>query len=710
MRVAQLAALAFLPAFSATEMQAGVKSAANPIRKVVTMLQMMQKKIEVEGEKQTDMFEKFMCYCKTGVGDLEKSIADGEAKAGELPVEIEEAEAKLKQYKEDIKKAQTDRASAKEAVAEATAIREKEAAAFATMSGDLKTNLAAITKAVTALEKGMGGAFLQTTAATVLKKLVLNDEHMIDVDREDLTSFLSADSNYAPASGQITGILKQMGDTMAKDLAEAEASEKDGIASFDELVAAKNKEIEACCAAIESKTEAVGTLGVEIVEMKEDLEDTAEGLLADKKFLAELEKSCGTKQKEWDTICKTRSEELLALADTIKILNDDDALELFKKTLPGASSFLQIEVSAGTVRARALMELEKGKKGKHGNRQRLDYIMLALRGKKVGFEKVLKMCDDMVALLKEEQTDDDSKKEYCAEQFDLAEDKQKALERTISQLEKAIAEAKESIATLTDEVKALGEGIVALDKSVAEATEQRKEENSDYKTLMASDGAAKEILGFAKNRLNKFYNPKLYKAPPKRELSEEDRITLNMGGSLAPTAAPGGIAGTGVTALAQRGAPPPPPETAGAYKKSGEESGGVIAMIDTLIKDLDTEMTEAEVNEKNDQEEYEQLMTDSADKRAQDSKSIEEKEGAKADLVAQLTEDTETNKATGKELMATVEYIGSLHGECDWLIKYYDMRKEARNGEIDAIGKAKAVLSGADFSFVQVSSHRFLSK
>merc|ERR1719453_1038536 len=128
---------------------------------------------------------------------------------------------------------------------------------------------------------------------------------------------------------------------MAKSLAEATATEEDAIATFDSLVAAKTKEIEACGAAIETKTEALGTLGVEIVQLKEDLEDTAEGLLEDKKFLAELEKSCKTKQKEWDEICKLRSEELLALADTIKILNDDDALELFKKTLP-APALIQL--------------------------------------------------------------------------------------------------------------------------------------------------------------------------------------------------------------------------------------------------------------------------------------------------------------------------------------------------------------------------------
>merc|ERR1719410_3004236 len=214
----------------------------------------------------------------------------------------------------------------------------------------------------------------------------------------------------------------------------------------------------------------------------------------------------------------------------------------------------------------------------------------------------------MVATLKAEQNDDNDKKEYCEKQFDLSDDKKKSLERSISNLEKAIEKAKEGIAALAEEIKALEEGIAALDKSVAEATEQRKEENTEFTELMASDGAAKELLGFAKNRLNKFYNPKLYKAPPKRELSESEQITVNMGGTLAPTAAPGGIAGTGI-GLAQvsqhRVAPPPPPETAAAYSKKSEESNGVIAMIDLMVKDLTKEMTEAETVEKDAQADYE---------------------------------------------------------------------------------------------------------
>merc|ERR1719247_2429787 len=150
-------------------------------------------------------------------------------------------------------------------------------------------------------------------------------------------------------------------------------------------------------------------------------------------------------------------------------------------------------------------------------------------------------------MLKKEQVDDDNKKEYCGIQLDLADDKKKELERAVSDSEKAIAEVEEGISTVTDEIKALEDGIKALDKSVAEATEQRKDENEDFTELMASDTAAKDLLGVAKNRLNKFYNPKLYKAPPKRDLSAEDSIVVSMGGSLAPTAPPGGIAGTGIS-------------------------------------------------------------------------------------------------------------------------------------------------------------------
>merc|ERR1719329_772412 len=299
-----------------------------------------------------------------------------------------------------------------------------------------------------------------------------------------------------------------MTDTMNADLKEATGAENASIKAFNELMAAK-KEVGALTKAIEEKMVRVGKLQVELVEMKEDLDDTGKALLEDKKFLADLEKNCAKKQGEHDANMKLRSEELLALADTIKVLNDDDALELFKKTLPGASaSFMQVQVTFKDQQQKALAAIRQARKG----HPELSFIALALQGKKVDFGKVLKMIDEMVATLGAEQQTDNDKKEYCETQFDLADDKKKSLERSVSDLEKAIAKEKEEIAALAAEIKALQEGIAALDKSVAEASEQRKEENADFTELIASDAACKDLLGFAKNRLNKFYNPKLYKA------------------------------------------------------------------------------------------------------------------------------------------------------------------------------------------------------
>merc|ERR1719478_185789 len=502
--------LAAFPTSLRAETQTALELArVNPIRKVVTMLQNMQKKVQAEGEKEAALFEKYMCYCSNAGGDLSKSIADANTKIPQLGADIKADEAALAQLKEDLKQHQVDRSAAKAAVAEATALREKEAGEYAKESNELKANIAAVAKATTAIEKGMGGAFLQTNTASVLQQLVKKSEKIDDTDREQLLSFLSGSQgeDYAPQSGQITGILKTMHDEMSASLAEATTAENEAIAAYDALVASKTKEINALTKAVESKMARSGDLSVKIVQMKNDLGDTEEALIQDKAFLKDPEKNCATKKAEWETIVNTRNEELLALADTIKVLNDDDALELFKKTLPGSASFVQVQVRSEATRARAL-ELIRSV-----HSPQLDFISLAIQGKEIGFEKVIKMIDDMVATLKTEQNDDNHKKEYCAKQFDLSDDKKKSLEHSVADLTTVIEDAKEGIAASKADIDALESSIKALDKAVADATDQRKEENEDFTELMASDSAAKELLAFAKNRLNKFYNPKLYKAP-----------------------------------------------------------------------------------------------------------------------------------------------------------------------------------------------------
>jgi len=656
----------------------------NPIRRVVTMLQSMQKKVAAEGEKEKNLFEKFMCYCKTGEGTLSASIESAKNTNEQLIASIKETDATLTQMKADLKTAQADRADAKAAVAKATALREKQAAAYAKESSELKTNIAAMKKATSAIESGMGGAFLQTKAATVLKELSVSMD-ISSMDRDMITAFVTQDrSEYVPASGQITGILKQMSDTMEASLASAVADEQSALKDFNGLVAAKTKEINALGKQIESKTSRIGELGVELVTLKEDLDDTSKSLMEDEAFLKDLAKNCKSKEAEWATRQTVRAEELLAIADTIKLLNDDDALELFKKTLP-TPSLLQFKTSGRAAKAQAVAALQQATQGDKPRDYRIDLISLALKGKKVSFDKVLKMVDDMVVLLGKEQQDDNDKKEYCNSLIDKTEDNLKELELSVSDLGKAIEDYKERVATLTEEISALNDGIKALDKPVADATDERKEEHEDNIETLASDNAAKELIGIATNRMNKFYNPKL--------------VALDQRSAVAPPA---------IMALDQRSAvaPPPPPETFGAYSKKGGESTGVVAMMDLMVADLDKEITEIETEEKENQAEYEQFMSDSATKRASDAKSIEDKESAKADLEATLIASKEEKGSKMKEAMATAKFLSETHGDCDWLLSNFDMRKEARAGEVDALKKAKAVLSGADFSLLQAARVR----
>merc|ERR1712087_695423 len=104
--------------------------------------------------------------------------------------------------------------------------------------------------------------------------------------------------------------------------------------------------------------------------------------------------------------------------------------------------------------------------------------------------------------------------------------------------------------------------------------------------------------------------------------------------------------------------------------------------------------------------EYETMMSESAAKRASDSKSITDMSAEKAATEESLQAETDHKADTTGEHMNTMKTIASLHGECDWLVKYYDVRKQARAGEVESLNNAKAVLNGANYALVQQSRLR----
>merc|ERR1719198_2663274 len=273
---------------------------SNPIRKVVTMLQDMQKTVESEGKKEEDLFEKFMCYCSGGEGALDASITQGKAQIEQLTATIERGTAEKSQLDQDLAQHKSDRVAAQNTIKESTAMREKEAAEFAATSGDMKSNIASMAGALDALKKGLSAALLQTTTGNVLRNIIAHSPAVRPSQRDSLMSFLESGSNEQGGSDTIIGIVEQMKETMEADLAQAESSEAESKSAYETLMTSKKSEIEAAGKAIETKSARVGTVAVEIVQNKADQEKTEKAVAEDVQFKANLKKNCATKQKEWD--------------------------------------------------------------------------------------------------------------------------------------------------------------------------------------------------------------------------------------------------------------------------------------------------------------------------------------------------------------------------------------------------------------------------
>jgi len=267
---------AFVSLAATTAHGAGVNNHANPIRKVVTLLQNLQTKVEGEGEKEQEMHEKYMCYCKSGAESLEKSVADAGPKISQLESAIKAAEAKKAGLDSEIANHQADQASAKKDMAEATGLREQEQAQHDSALAEEEIELGPINDALAALEKGAGASFIQSSAAQALKKVVQTKNNMSDADRTDLIAFLSdgADSEYAPADSEIIAILKTMKDEVTANIADLKKDEEASIKSYDGVMAAKNKELAPIQEMIEEKRLRSGQIPVDVTEMKHDLGDT----------------------------------------------------------------------------------------------------------------------------------------------------------------------------------------------------------------------------------------------------------------------------------------------------------------------------------------------------------------------------------------------------------------------------------------------------
>jgi len=632
----------------------------NPIRRVVSLLQGMAKKIKAEGEVQKQLYDKFMCSCKKQRAESAQAIAETKGKDPQMESDIKESQEKIKQLKLELLTSKADIKTATSTMSSAQERREQEYKEYVNEKAEMDGFIGVLAKAIPAIEKGMSSSFLQAEsgAKMMLTKAVNAAQDAPEYDKESVASFLSNAAD-APESGEITGILKTMQAEYKKNSANSESENAENTKLFDELMGAKTRQTKTCAAAIEKKTAQIGQISVNIVNMKGEISSAQAARAANEKFAQELDESCNSRAAENDKALQARGAELVAVHDTIHMLSSDAALDLMKKSLP-ATSLLQVQEGMPQQRKRALAIVRSIPR--HGNSMTLDFLSLSLSGRKANFLKVVKMVDAMVKILKSQDVDDAAQLEYCSQKIAGAEDKKKVLATKVSDMKHQIGEQEDIVQGATEEIKAVEEAIGNLDAAVKEATEQRKAENSAYTATMSTDSAAKELLSVAKERLNKFYNPSKSGASASFAQISEHRQ-----------------------------------HSARAACRS------VIGMLDTLVRDLEKEMLEAKLEEKNAEKDYVRLLEGSKGKRTTNVKAIEQKQGTKAEGEAARVEFQEASEAEKAELMATDKYAAQLHSQCDWLVANADLRAKSRTEQMDQLTAAKDVLSGA--SLLQSKRH-----
>lgn len=686
----------------------GGDASANPIRKIVGLMQDMIKEIDAEAAKEKVLFDKFMCFCTGGTADLEKTVLDSQTSIKTLTARSSEFSSEKETLVQDIASHKADLAAAQQDLEQAAQLRAKEKSDFEEEYTAKKASADALAKAVPALEKGLAGSFVQSpggaTLLPALKKALGQSQQLTEGNRHVILAYLNGKMTPAGSGSEVVGMLKSMQGEFTRASEELAKSEAAADKAFAEMKATKEKDVTFATDAIETKKTRSGALAVEIVQTKNGLEDATEELAKTQKFLATLGEQCAAKKKDWDYRTSMRAQEKAAIGQAIAILNDDDALDVFKKA---ASAFVQTHktgfLQSGKPKNAVMIQKVQGildsvMKTQKDRSHRLEMIQYTLNAKgAVDFGAVVKMVDEMVVVLEKQIKDDTTHKDWCIKELGEADKNMKAVTDKASEIESTIEELSDYAESLTEDLTALKEDVASLDKDVATATATRKAEHGEYVEEIQLTETAIQLIGKAKNRLQKFYNPTVYKAPPKVEKSMEEKIIS--GGSSALTQAELKFDSPDWSDFLQTHVKQPaPPETYGEYKPKGGKSGGVMALMDMISNELVQSKSASQFEEKTAQKAYVEFMAESQATRSQTLKTLTEKESSKADTGSRITAAKESKATTYQEMENVHTLTSSLHGNCDFIVGNFESKIDARKQEIEGLKNAKAVLSGASYA------------
>lgn len=667
------------------------------IRKVITLIEAMKEQVDQDAADDLAAYERFACWCTTNDKAKAEAIAQAQARVEELGAVIEEASANSGALKTNVESLEREIAEDQEALAGATANREKESAAFQAENADAQETVGLLGEAVEVLSKVQllqkGGdvpiSEARVALAQVQEKIRTSPRsRFASVLQRDLFDMFGAMGDASPGlrgaasfeqplpgkpnelqgaaagaksydarSGGILGMISQMRDQFAADLAAAQKQDAESEASYQALKAAKQGEIGAATGQkVRKESELADTMDAK-AKAEEDRESTGKAVEADQKFFANLKTDCATQDESYKARSKVRSDEQAALAETLTILTEDSARELYEKT----GTFLQLKSTSRALlkeRRRAMKKLARVAM-KHKN---FALMSLAARGGLDAFTEVKEAIDKMAAELQRQQKEEYEKREFCNKEIDRLEDEIKdgvIAQEDLGQKHQHLVNGLEALQRDIDTLKHEEE---EMKMSLKQASENRKAESQLFQTAVMDQRATVNILHKAVKRLQSFYAP-----------SGEAKLLQEPGQAVAPK-----------------------PETPKAYGKSAG-AGGVLQLLAKVIEEAEVEEKELTVGEQHAQDSYASFVQNAAKTIEAGQAAISEKSALVAEAASEKAETEAAQLSTDESLSQLNDLLKAHHLDCDWLLKYFSVREKARTEELDAIADAKAVLSGADF-------------
>jgi len=671
----------------------GMSLKERPVMKVVRMLQDMMAELQKELDDDKQVFETLSCWCKDNNKEKTKAIEMGQQLAEQLKASLSEAAAKVVELKAKRKETMDEIAADTKALKEATEIRFKENKAFHAEEVDLIEAVKACEQAVTVLSKHHPQLSQIKSVVHVLQTarvsdMILSTGLMGRAGARVLKDFLDKAQTastflaipgfkgYAPQSGQIFGILRQMKHDFEGSLSRAQKTEAQAQAEYDSLKAAKEDQIASGQKTVVQIDTDLAALGEKAAAETKELDDTNAQLALDTEFLSNLEAKCKMTEEEYDARTKDRLEEIAAVQDTITILNSDESFDLFSKTT-GAAVLLQTRSVSANARNAATEAARKKavtilrRASIHTNSPIL--VFLAASAQLDTFTKVITEIDKLVVELSTQQKDEVAHRDECISSLNTNKRETEATYDKKSSLETKESDLKQEIVSLTEKISETEAASVETSKQMKRASETREAENADFQETIVDQQLTQQILKKALARMKEVY-ALLQQAQQDQDEDEQP----------------------GAPHIQTSGNHTDPGNGPARFTKYEKHAGGlrVVALLEKVIAESEKMENEALAAEQDAQSVYESFMKDSNKALKQYAMTKINLSESKAKAEAGLSMTKSDLSTTMKELEGLNTVLGDLKKSCDFLLKNFDARQEARAAEISALREAKAILKG----------------